>query len=382
MSSLNILYVFRAPLGGLFRQVLDLTHFHHRFGHRVGIICDSLTGGERAVEVLAGLKETCALGIHRMPMQRNPHPTDLTNIRAIMRLARDLRADVLHGHGSKGGLYARADAALFGRRGPVRAYTPHGGSFNYEQGTKIHAAYMLIERFLERGTDVFTFESQYVADRFAREVGKTDKLVRIALNGLYPHEFAPRSLGEAPTDLVFMGELREAKGIDLLITALGRLKAKGRQISTTVVGSGPDEAMLKRMASEAGIAEATTFPGPMRGPDGLKRGRIMVVPSRIESLPYIVLEAVAAEVPLLTTSCGGIGEIVGADYPWMVEPGSVEALERIIAEAMDASPDFLAARAHGLMERARSLFDVESMAQQVAAAYAEAIAARAGPPRS
>lgn len=376
MSALNIIYVFRAPVGGLFRQVLDLVHFHHQFGHRLGIICDTLTGGARAEEVFAGIRDKCALGIHRIPMHRNPHPSDLKNILTIRALVRDLKADVLHGHGSKGGLYARFDAAIIGRTGPVRAYTPHGGSFNYEQGTTIHHAYMLIERFLKRGTDVFTFESKYVADRFDRECGGTDRLVRVALNGLYPHEFQPRVVADDATDLVFMGELRAAKGIDLMIQALGRLKARGRIISTTVIGAGPDEALLKGMARDAGIADTTTFPGPMKGPDGLKRGRIMVVPSRIESLPYIVLEAVAAEVPLVTTDCGGINEIVGRDYPWMVPPGSVDALERVIGEAIDSPPEFLAARAHGLMERARVLFNVEKMAHEVIDAYRAAIAAR------
>ena len=327
--------------------------------------------------MLKGLEPKCALGIHRLPMHRNPHPSDITNIRAIARIAREVGADVLHGHGSKGGLYARFDA-ITGQHGPVRAYTPHGGSFNYQPGSALHKAYMIIEKLLERGTDVFTFESQYIADCFTREVGKTDKLIRIALNGLYPHEFAPRQIGPAPTDFLFMGELRTAKGIDLMIEALGRMKKQGRAPTITIVGSGPDEAMLKKMAADHGIADQATFPGPMRGPEGLKRGRIMIVPSRMESLPYIVLEAVAAQVPLVTTDCGGINEIVGKDYAWMVPSHSVDALEKGMVLAMDASETHLAMQALALAERARKLFDAEQMAHQVIAAYRDAIAARHG----
>lgn len=377
MPPLSILFTFRAPLGGLFRQVLDLVNFYAAEGHRVGIVCDSLTGGERAADILRGLEAKCSLGIHRMPMHRNPHPSDISNIRAIARIAREKGVDVIHGHGSKGGLYARFDA-ISGLHGPVRAYTPHGGSFNYKPGSALHRAYMMVEKLLERGTDVFTFESQYIADCFKREVGKTDKLIRIALNGLYPHEFSPRVLGPNPTDFVFMGELRAAKGIDLMIEALGRLKRKGCAPSITIVGSGPDEAMLKQMAQDQGITAQVNFPGPMRGPEGLARGRIMLVPSRLESLPYIVLEAVAAEVPLVTTDCGGINEIVGREYCWMIPSGSVEALETGIMSAMNASDDRLAMQAAALRDRARPMFDVEKMGRDVIAAYRDAIAQRAG----
>ena len=377
MPPLSILFTFRAPLGGLFRQVLDLVNYHSAQGHRVGIVCDSLTGGDRATEVLKGIEAKCVLGIHRMPMHRNPHPSDITNIRAIARIARENTIDVIHGHGSKGGLYARFDA-ISGLHGPVRAYTPHGGSFNYKPGSALHRAYMLVEKLLERGTDVFTFESQYIADCFMREVGRTDKLVHVTLNGLYPHEFSPRVLGPDPTDLVFMGELRAAKGIDLLIEALGRLRKDGCIPTITIVGSGPDEAMLKDMTVAHGIAGQVTFPGPMRGPEGLKRGRVMVVPSRLESLPYIVLEAVAAEVPLVTTDCGGINEIVGKDYAWMYPANCVNSLVTGIRAAMNASPEHLAAQASRLRDRARPVFDVDKMGADIIAAYRAAIDRRSG----
>ncbi|HRK24478.1 MAG TPA: glycosyltransferase [Beijerinckiaceae bacterium] len=375
MTPLRILFVFRAPVGGLFRQVIDLIRYQSRSGHQIGIICDSLTGGARALELFEELGPMCPLGIHRMPMHRNPHPSDLTNIRAIAAIVREKNVDVLHGHGSKGGLYARIDAA-FRRSGPIRAYTPHGGSFNYEPGTLIHSAYMLVERFLERGTDVFTFESQYIANRFYTECGKTDRLVHVTLNGLYPHEFEPRQTIANPTDILFIGELRAAKGIDMLLQALSRLRQQGKPITTTIIGGGPDEGLLRAMVLDLGIHDQVIFTGPMVGSEGLKRGRIMVVPSRAESLPYIVLEAVGAQVPLITTNVGGIPEIVGPDYDWMIASGDLEGLVRLLHQAIDSSADDLAARSLRLATRARSIFDVEKMAADIVVAYREAIEAR------
>ncbi|MCA0425182.1 MAG: glycosyltransferase family 4 protein [Proteobacteria bacterium] len=375
MSGLRILYVFRAPLGGLFRQVIDLVRHQAEAGHQIGIVADSMTGGARAEEVFAELGPMCPLGIHRMPMHRNPHPSDVTNIRAIARLARELNVDVIHGHGSKGGLYARFDASLW-RNGPVRAYTPHGGSFNYRPGTLVSKLYMLTETFLERGTDLFTFESAYIGSRFHEEVGQTDKLVRVVLNGLYPHEFEPRKTVENPTDFLFIGELRAAKGIDTLLKAVARLSTNGKTPTITIIGGGPDEALLKSMTVELGIAKQATFTGPMPGAEGLKRGRIMVVPSRAESLPYIVLEAVAAQVPLITTNVGGIPEIVGQDYDWMIPPEDLDRLTALMGEALTLSPEALASRSLALADRARPIFDVSKMANAVIAAHREAIALR------
>lgn len=376
MSGLRILFVLRAPLGGLFRQVIDLVRCLGS-EHQIGIVADSMTGGPRALEVFEELAPLCTLGIHRMPMHRNPHVTDIANIRAIARLARDLKVDVMHGHGSKGGLYARA-GGVFGNSGPVRAYTPHGGSFNYQPGTLLHKAYMLIESVLERGTDVFTFESRFIAGRFEAYVGATDKLSRVALNGLYPHEYEPRVLVDNPTDFVFIGELRAAKGIDLLLQALHRLDGEGRSVTTTIIGGGPDEAMLKAMISDLGIADHTFFTGPMIGAEGIRRGRIMVVPSRAESLPYIVLEAVGAQVPLVTTDCGGIPEIVGSNYRWMVPSGQLEPLLDTMRTALDTSEDALQDQSRRLADQARPVFNVRKMADDVVAAYRAALDRRAG----
>ena len=88
---LRILYVFRAPVGGLFRNVYDVVKAMAECGHHVGILCDSTTGGERGNRLLDELAPLMKLGIHRLPMHRNPHPTDVTALRnalSIMQLAR------------------------------------------------------------------------------------------------------------------------------------------------------------------------------------------------------------------------------------------------------------------------------------------------------
>ena len=102
-APLKILHVLRAPLGGLFRHVVDLTREQIARGHSVGLITDSLTGGETAAAILAGLEPGLKLGITRIPIQRNPHWSDIPALAHVLGRIRKTRPDVVHGHGSKGG---------------------------------------------------------------------------------------------------------------------------------------------------------------------------------------------------------------------------------------------------------------------------------------
>ena len=104
---LRILHAVRAPVGGIFRHILDLANGQADRGHHVGIIADSLTGGERAEAALAEIAPRLKLGVHRLAIRREPFPTDVLVWAHFMRLIRRLKPDVLHGHGAKAGAFIR-----------------------------------------------------------------------------------------------------------------------------------------------------------------------------------------------------------------------------------------------------------------------------------
>lgn len=368
----RILHVFRAPVGGLFRHVADLARLQSAAGHRVGIVCDATTGGDRAARALADLAPSLALGVRRVPMRRNPHPGDLAALAAVARRAETAGATVLHGHGAKGGLYARL-APVHGER-VLRAYTPHGGSYNYRPGSLLHRAYMAAERLLALRTDVFLFESAYVAGRHAAFAGGTPALSRIVLNGLSQAEFEPVETAADPFDLVYVGELREAKGLPFLLHALAQLRAAGHPLRMLMVGSGPDEAILRATADALGLTGAVAFEPAQPIRPVLARGRIMVVPSLAESLPYVVLEAAAAGQPLVATDVGGIPEIFGAFSGDLVPPRDAAALARAIARILDDEPAATRARFRALSASVRERFSLERMGADVVAGYAAAAA--------
>jgi glycosyltransferase involved in cell wall biosynthesis len=373
MTSLNILHVLRAPVGGLFRHVLDLTRAQIERGHRVGIVADCNTGGARADEVLRELSPSLALGLSRIPMHRHVNPGDMAALAHVMRRIAQGRADVVHGHGAKGGAYARL---AFGGRRALRAYTPHGGSLLFSHDSLAGKIYLTTERLLMPRGDLYLFESQFSADTFARKIGRPRGLVRIVHNGVTRAEFEPVTLGADATDLIFMGELRQLKGVDLLIDAVGLLRRDGRAVTATLIGDGPDAALYRDQVESLGLAAAIGFRPPMPARAAQALGRVMVMPSRMESLPYVVLEAAASAKPLIATRVGGIAEIYGPLSAALVPPDDAPALARAIAKALD-DPQSAADTAGKLQQRVAASFSLDAMVDGILAGYRTALAGRA-----
>ena len=371
-ASLNIMHILRAPVGGLFRHVLDIARGQAERGHRVGLIVDCTTGGARADAALAELEPLLALGLKRVAIARELGPSDLAALRAIAGHVRRAAPDVLHGHGAKGAALARLAPTA---PGAIRVYTPHGGSLVYRPGTIGGSFYRSLEWLLKWRTDLFLFESHYVAGLFRAQIGRTPALARVVHNGVAGSEFAPVTPAADATDLVGLGELRPVKAFDVLIAALATLKASGRRVTATIAGEGPLEAELKAQAERLKVADQVRFVGHRSARAAFAMGRTMVIPSRAESLPYVVLEAAAAGVPMIATRVGGIPEIFGPEGVHLIAPDDVGALTGAISAALDA-PERLRHVAQTVRSRVRSEFSLAAMVDGGLAAYREALAIR------
>ncbi len=233
--------------------------------------------------------------------------------------------------------------------------------------------YLTLEQVLMRRTELFLFESRYGRDVFTTKVGAPQALVRVVHNGVTADEFTEITPNADATEVVFIGELRHLKGVDVLLDALAALGREGRPVSATIVGAGPDAAQFHAQAERLGLSSSTRFHDPMPARQAFALGKIMVAPSRAESLPYIVLESAAAAVPLITTNVGGIPEIFGPRSHRLVPPGDATALARAIGEAL-ADPAALRNEALTLRARVQAEFSADTMAEQVLAAYGEALA--------
>jgi glycosyltransferase involved in cell wall biosynthesis len=375
--ALRILHVFRAPLGGLFRHVVDLARGQAERGHAVGIFCDLTPGNPHSEGLLAALTPALSLGVRRLAMRRNPNPSDVTALKALRAFIDEAKPDVVHCHGSKGGLYGRVAAPASGRSRPIRAYTPHGGSLNYFPDTWIHWVYMRAESLLERRTDLFLFESDFVRGRYEHYVGLPKPMVRVVRNGIYPHEFKPITHAPDARDIVYVGEFREAKGLDILIQAIADVRDRlGRTPTMTMVGSGADLAKIESDIGRLGLKGAVTILSARPIREALASGRAIVVPSRAESLPYVVLEAAGAAQPMIATRVGGISEVFGPFADRLIPAGDVGALADALTRIMTLSDEARAAEATALAAFVEAHFSIADMIDGVLAGYAAALAAR------
>jgi glycosyltransferase involved in cell wall biosynthesis len=147
-----------------------------------------------------------------------------------------------------------------------------------------------------------------------------------------PDERTPRD-----KQLVFIGRLIPEKGVDVLLRAIQLLAVNGRRLHLEVVGTGPEEAALRRLAHELGIASQVSFPGRRTGHELatlLAAHRVIVVPSVWdEPFGMVCLEAMACGCVPVVARSGGLPEAVGAAGAVVAraDPAALaEALDRLI----------------------------------------------------
>ncbi len=328
-SSLRIVHCFRSPVGGIFRHVRDLIEVQAAQGHQIGILCDNNTGGEYEEALFKSISRNLSLGLHRIPMQRKIGISDIAAFWKAYQGIRKLKPDVLHSHGAKGGAYARLIGSMMGFTGSriARLYCPHGGSIHFDAKTISGRIYFMMERFLERSTDRLIFVSDYEKQGYFNKVGRPRCPYSIIHNGLKDEEFIPVALNADAADFLFIGMMRDLKGPDLFIDALPIIEhSLGKKISAHLVGGGPETDRYIERAKSLGLDDRVKFHPPMPAREAFAKARIVVVPSRAESMPYIVLETIAAAKPLVVTNVGSISEIFEDDTSELVKPDDANAL--------------------------------------------------------
>ena len=370
---LRIIHCFRSPVGGIFRHVRDLVNYHSEQGHKIGILCDSSTGGEHEDKLFETILPKLELGLQRIEIGRAVTPKDFIAARKVYKEIKSLQPDVLHGHGAKGGAYVRLMGSfLRGSRSRVtRFYSPHGGTLHYKSSSLQGKAYFAVERFLERWTDGLVFVSDYERKTYFDKVGKPTTDWDLVYNGLTEQDFEPIVDHDDAVDFLYIGMMRDLKGPDVFIDALRVAeRITGRPLTAHMVGDGPDKENYQLKIHKMGLGERIKMHPAMMARDAFALAKNVVIPSRAEAMPYIVLETVAAQKPIICTNVGGIPEIMGEDCASMVTPGDADALGAIMAKAADEK-DWLKTC---LPDRAEftQRFSVKTMAENLTEIYQKA----------
>lgn len=173
--------------------------------------------------------------------------------------------------------------------------------------------------------------------------------------------------------LLFAGSLTHKKGIDLLIEAISQLQHRNLQL--VIAGEGSQRSMLEELVVSGQLGRQVSFVGPRDDlPDFMEWADCLIVPSRWEGLPMVILEAMSVGLPVIATSVGGIPEVIEDGVNgWLVEPGNVCSLaERL--QAVLEQPEAL--RAVGALARQRIIgeYSIQVMAERHKALYHSLVA--------
>lgn len=365
----RVLLITRAPVGGLWRHILDLTDGLLERGFELGVVVDSLRASESVKATLKRFEPRLALGVHTLDIPRLPGVGDVRVARYCRKLIKDLKPDIVHGHGAKGGLHARL--AAWGT--PAKSfYTPHGGSLHYDWNSVGGAMFLSAERAFVRITNQFLFESSYSHDGFTAKIGDTTGKSRVIFNGLRSSEFAGgvQRIAQPEYDFAFVGEMRAIKGVDVLLDAIEQLRhPSGRPVKVLMLGDGPEMDDYKELADELGIAQCVDFVGRRPVREAFAATNTMVVPSRAESLPYIVIESIAAGKQVIASDVGGIGEIFGPTRDALIPANDIDALAGAMQATLTPRNDDEKTQLDERYDFVATNFHVDTMVDQAAQTY-------------
>jgi glycosyltransferase involved in cell wall biosynthesis len=144
-----------------------------------------------------------------------------------------------------------------------------------------------------------------------------------------------------------------------------------KPVKARFVGDGPDKQAYRDLIKKLGIGNMVTVDDPMPVREAFALAKTVVVPSRAESMPYVVLEAIAAGKPVIATRVGGIPEIVRPETDRLVEPGSVHALARAMRQSLDDPEENQVTESR--KARLQNRFSVAVMARQINEAYLDCL---------
>lgn len=370
---MRVALVIESAGGGTGRHVLDLARGLSRRNHSVAVIYSPVRAD---AEFVAELHAIPCLTVHELPLRRSIGLHDVAHFRALSRLLSEIGPfDIVHGHSSKAGALTRLlPASVSG----ARVYSPHAiRTMDPTLSRRERFFYGRVERLLALRRAVVLAGSADEMDALDAVGIATDRreLLHFAVEakpGL-SRDAARAELGlpESSTVLGFVGRLGWQKAPERAIRALAG--AARPDVGLAIAGGGDDDEP-RALAEQLGVADRVHFLGHRAvGSRLMGAFDILLVPSRYDSSPYVLLEALNAGVPMIATPVGMAAQIVGEEGAGLEVPNSDDpaAMVAAISELLEPGRLEAARRAATDLSRRRSF---DAMLAQVEAAYRRALA--------
>lgn len=221
---------------------------------------------------------------------------------------------------------------------------------------------------------VSDFGVQFLRGKYPEAAAKIHRIY----NGIDLGRFRPADSTDTTPTIISIGRLIEKKGFNDLIEACRLLQERGIDFRCEIIGEGPLEAALREQIRAVGLTSVVVLAGPL--PQGevigrLARSAVFALPcvaeteGGMDNLPTVVMEAMAAALPVVSTAIGGVPEMVGAETTGLLVPehrpaALAEALARLLADRALARSLGGAGR-----QRAAELFAIDKSVQSLGALF-------------
>jgi glycosyltransferase involved in cell wall biosynthesis len=230
-----------------------------------------------------------------------------------------------------------------------------------------------LAKLIEQAAAVITvsdYAVRLLQERFPENATKIHRVY----NGVDISGFTPTDFGSAPPAIVSVGRLIEKKGFGDLISACGFLRSRGRSFRCSIIGEGPLENSLRAQVATAGLKECVELAGPLPQADIAKRlahATIFALPcirevdGGMDNLPTVIMEAMAAGLPVISTPLGGIPEMVEEGVNGELVPERDPAAIATSIERLLDDPERARRLGGRGREIAREKFSIETSARQL-----------------
>jgi len=385
---MKILHVItRLILGGAQKNTVMSCAAQVNAGHDVHLAFGPIYGPEGSL--LDEARKAGVKTIEIASMRRAVLPVhDYVCYRALRRVIRELKPDVVHTHSSKAGIVGRG-AAWAERVGAV-IHTIHGLPFHDRQSRVIHHAYVMLERWAGRRCHKMIGITQAMCDAFAeKRIGRPEQFTVIP-SGIdidaFAADTAPREvtrkaygIGKDAPVIGIVARLDPLKGHDDLLDVLPALIERQPDVTMLFVGDGWHREALEKRVAEKGWEQRVIFAGlvpPMQVPSLLRAMDVMALPSYQEGQGRTLVEALICGCAIVGYRVGGIPEVcIDGRTGLLAEVGNREQLGKALLSLLDDPPHRRQLAEQGA-QHARDVFDVRSMTRQIEAVYQEVLASR------
>ncbi len=317
------------------------------------------------------LRQSQAAPLWEVPMRSK---FDLTIVTRLAQLVRRENYVLLHAHTPRTALFGSIVARLTGVPFVYHVHSPTARDSTRRLQNRANA---VAERLAIASAAQLVAVSHSLGESMRRLVRRRVPIT-VVPNGVPEANPPARPRPQGQLTLGVVALFRPRKGLEVLLEALARLKAAQTPVRLRAIGGfeTPDyETRIHALAEQLGVSEQIDWIGFVRDvPEQLRKLDVMVLPSLFgEGLPMVVLEAMAAGVPVVATRVEGVPEAIrdGQDGV-LVKPGDAAALAVGIARLAGGQLDWAALRASALQRHATHFSD-RAMAAGVARVYRQVL---------